>query len=500
MSFRNLAFANRKFKEIFGYPAAYVASAPGRVNLIGEHTDYNEGYVFPVAIDKYLNIAARTRPDRRVRLHAADVNDSYEFSLETPPSLQQDAPAWSHYLIGVASLLQTSSKKVSGIDAVITGDVPIGAGLSSSAALSVSAALTFLTASLPTETPERAPRTTGENQELAALCQRVEHEFVGVKCGIMDQTISLLGRENQALFLDCRSLEHEHVPLNSATHAIAICNTKVKRELAVSEYNKRRAECEKGVALLKKWLPRISSLRDVTLTDFRKHEEELPVLTQKRCRYVIEENTRVLNAVAVLKARHPQGVEGTEEPLRQFGRLMNASHNGLRDDYEVSCPELDVLTDIARSITGVIGSRMTGAGFGGCTVNIVHKDVLETFRTLVTREYRKYTGIEPEIYLCHVSDGADVFFNRTYAKLENELIYPQPSIRMVSEEENKNVETHPCGLLSISAQHTDQLDSDAFCGSLRKFQSRSNQPVSRQRPSHTEAGLGTRLTRCSPNR
>ena len=449
---KHISFATQKFQEIFGVTSAFVASAPGRVNLIGEHTDYNEGYVFPVAIDKYLNIAARKRSDGRVRLHALDVSDSYEFSLDALPSIQQEAPPWSHYLIGVASLLQTSGKKVSGIDAVITGDVPIGAGLSSSAALSVATALTFLTASSPSGTcrselcsressevcrselcsressevcrSELCSRESSEvcrselcsrqsemeSKDLAALCQRVEHEFVGVNCGIMDQTISLLGRENQALFLDCRSLEHERIPLNLTRHCIAICNTKVKRELAASEYNKRRAECERGVAILKKWLPGISSLRDITLTDFKKHEEHLPALAQKRCRYVIEENTRVLDAVAVLKARPLQtAAEETDGSLVQFGRLMNASHNGLRDDYEVSCHELDLLTDIARSVTGVIGSRMTGAGFGGCTVNIVHKDVLETFQRLVTREYSKHTGIEPEIYLCNVSDGARVY-------------------------------------------------------------------------------------------
>lgn len=407
-----VSFANRRFKEIFGRASTFVASAPGRVNLIGEHTDYNDGYVFPVAIDKYLNIAARKRSDRRVRLHALDVNDSYEFCLDTLAPLQRDAPAWCHYLIGVASLLQASGKKLSGIDAIITGDVPIGAGLSSSAALSVSTALAFLTVSSLSETSEKAPQPEIDNKKLAALCQRVEHEFVGVNCGIMDQTISLLGRENQALFLDCRSLEHEHVPLNLTTHCIAICNTKVKRELAASEYNKRRAECERGVAILKKWVPHLSSLRDITLTDFRKHEEKLPALTQKRCRYVIEENTRVLDTVAVLKARHPQTeTQKTDQSLIQFGRLMNASHNGLRDDYEVSCSELDLLTDIARSVTGVLGSRMTGAGFGGCTVNIVHRDVLETFQTLVMTEYHKHTGIEPEMYLCNVSDGARIFWN-----------------------------------------------------------------------------------------
>ena len=406
-----VSLATQKFKEIFGSPPTFTASAPGRVNLIGEHTDYNDGYVFPVAIDKYLNLSARQRSDRSVVLHALDVNDSNKFDLDKPPSIEQ-APAWSHYLIGVASLLQASGRKVSGIEAVITGDVPIGAGLSSSAALSVSAALTFLTTSPEDSSPENPPKLEIDNKELAALCQQVEHEFAGVKCGIMDQTISLLGREDQALFLDCRSLEHEHVPLNLGAHYIAICNTKVKRELAASEYNKRRAECERGVDILKQWLPDISSLRDISLTDFKKYEDELPALTQKRCRYVIEENTRVLDAVSALKMRHTQTAKKTDESFIQFGRLMNASHNGLRDDYEVSCAELDLLTDLARSIEGVIGSRMTGAGFGGCTVSIVHKDALETFRTRVMTEYCKQTGIEPEIYLCNVSGGAQVFWNK----------------------------------------------------------------------------------------
>ena len=410
--FRNLdkksnqiSFITQKFKETFGGPPTFIAAAPGRVNLIGEHTDYNDGYVFPVAIDKYINIAARKRPDRRVTLHALDVDDSWEFNLDTLDAIPPQAPAWSHYLIGVASLLQTSGREIAGIDAVITGNVPIGAGLSSSAALSVAATLAFLTAGSELETVESADN----KKKLAALCQRVEHEFVDVKCGIMDQTISLLGRENHALFLDCRSLEYEHVPLNLGEHAIAICDTKVKRELAASEYNKRRAECERGVDILSRWIPGISSLRDIALTDFKKHEEELPALTQKRCRYVIEENARVLEAVSVLKRRSQSASAETDASLIQFGNLMNASHNGLRDDYEVSCKELDLLTDIARNIKGVIGSRMTGAGFGGCTVSIVHQDALEIFQTRVTTEYHQQTGVEPEIYLCNISDGAQVF-------------------------------------------------------------------------------------------
>ncbi len=392
-----------RFEAVFGTAPTFIASAPGRVNLIGEHTDYNDGYVFPVAINKYLNIAVRKRSDRRVVLHALDVSESCDFSLDARTPIPHQTPAWSRYLIGVASLLQASGKQVAGIDAVITGDVPIGAGLSSSAALSVAATLAFLTAASETAISEN------DKPELAALCQRVEHEFAGVKCGIMDQTISLLGQENCGLFLDCRSLEYEHVPLNLADHAIAICNTKVKRELATSEYNKRRAECERGVEILRRWLPGATSLRDITVTDFKKHEEELPALTQKRCRYVIEENARVVAAVSALKCRSEGTSSRTDESLIAFGNLMNASHHGLRDDYQVSCTELDLLTDIARDITGVVGSRMTGAGFGGCTVSIVRNDALETFQTRVTTEYHQKTGIEPEIYLCHVSNGAQVF-------------------------------------------------------------------------------------------
>ena len=394
----------QEFHHIFGGTPDFIAAAPGRVNLIGEHTDYNDGYVFPVAIDKSVNIVARRREDSRVRLHALDAETCYEFSLATRGDEKKasvgasasrgdslvptSAPAWSKYLVGVATLLQNSGKTLSGIDALITGDVPIGAGLSSSAALTVSAALAFLTAS----------GSEMDRKALASLCQRVEHEFVGVKCGIMDQTISLLGRADHGLFLDCRSLEHTHVPLNLGEHVIVICNTKVKRELAASEYNKRRAECEKGVSILKRWLPDISSLRDVDLTDFENYEEALPFLTQKRCRYVLEENARVQKAIAALQ----------DADLPAFGKFMNASHSGLRDDYEVSCNELDVLTNIARSVPGVLGTRMTGAGFGGCTVTLAHQDAVETLHKRVMTEYPQQVGIEPEIYLCTVGDGARV--------------------------------------------------------------------------------------------
>lgn len=400
----------QEFTNRFGHRPEFIISAPGRVNLIGEHTDYNDGFVFPVAIDKYLHIAASPRSDRQVHLHALDMSEEAIFSLDTPD--ESVTPAWCKYLKGVAYLLQEMvlsniNQTLQGMTAVITGNVPIGAGLSSSAALEVASALAFLgvcgleIANTGIETKSDITLIELTPTELAALCQRAENEFVGVNCGIMDPTISLLGKTDHALFLDCRTLDYEQVPLNLTDILIVICNTNVKRELASSEYNKRRAECERGVEIMQQWMPSITSLRDVSLEDFKKYEAELPQITQKRCRYVIEENTRVQSAVSALTAKD----------IRTFGTLMNASHAGLRDAYEVSCDELDVLTDIAQSIDGVIGARMTGAGFGGCTVNLVYSDVVETFQNRIMKEYTQSTGIEPDIYVCNVGDGARIKWN-----------------------------------------------------------------------------------------
>ncbi len=400
----------QEFNVRFGHQPEFIVSAPGRVNLIGEHTDYNDGYVFPVAIDKYLNIAASKRSDRQVHLHALDMDEECIFSLDTPDDAE--TPAWSTYLKGVAHLLQEQvlqevGHTLKGMSAVITGDVPIGAGLSSSAALEVASSLAFLGVcgleidGIGINSNDEIALIELQPTELAALCQRAENEFVGVNCGIMDPTISLLGKTDHALFLDCRSLEYKQVPLDLADMLLVICNTNVKRELASSKYNKRRAECEKGVEILQQWMPSITSLRDVTLEDFKKYEAELPQITQKRCRYVIEENTRVQSAVTAL----------TTKDISTFGTLMNASHAGLRDAYEVSCDELNALTEIAQSIDGVLGARMTGAGFGGCTVNLVYENAVEEFRDKVMREYPRRTGIEPDIYVCNVGDGARIKWN-----------------------------------------------------------------------------------------
>lgn len=400
----------QEFTKRFGHPPEFIASAPGRVNLIGEHTDYNDGFVFPVAIDKYIHIAASKRPDRQVHLHALDMNETCQFSLDNDNN--SGDPAWRNYLKGVANLLQElvlqdRGYTLNGMSAVISGNLPIGAGLSSSAALEVASALAYLGV-CHLEIKETGINSAPEVEiidfqaiELAALCQRAESEYAGVNCGIMDPTISLLGKTDHALFLDCRSLEYRHIPLNLKDHLIVICNSNVKRELASSEYNKRRAECEKGVEILQQWKPTITSLRDVTLADFKKYEAELPQITQKRCRYVVEENSRVENAVSALTSRD----------IVTFGNLMYASHAGLRDEYEVSCIELDVLTEIAQSIDGVIGARMTGAGFGGCTVNLVDRNVVDEFRRRVKKEYQKRTNIESDIYVCKVGDGAQIKWN-----------------------------------------------------------------------------------------
>ena len=397
-----LEFINR-----FGHSPDFIVSAPGRVNLIGEHTDYNDGYVFPVAIDKYIHIVGSKRSDRRVHLHALDMDEECTFSMDAPDN--SETPAWSNYLKGVAHLLQTQvlnkiGHTLQGMSAVISGNVPIGAGLSSSAALSVASALAFL-GGCGLQIADTGINTKSDVSviqlppiELAALCQRTEHEFAGVNCGIMDPTISLLGKTDHALFLDCSSLEYRHVPLNLEDILLVICNTNVKRELASSEYNKRRAECERGVEIMQQWMPNMTSLRDVTLEDFKKYEVELPQITQKRCRYVVEENTRVQTAVHAL----------TTKDISTFGTLMNESHAGLRDAYEVSCDELNILTDIAQSIDRVIGARMTGAGFGGCTVNLIYQDAVETLRSRVLKEYTHRTGIEPDIYVCNVGDGARI--------------------------------------------------------------------------------------------
>lgn len=375
--------AGRAFGQRFPGSAPRYFQAPGRVNLIGEHTDYNDGFVLPVAINRQVMLAARPRADDRVRLWSVQFEQDSEFALE---GIAPDAAApWSNYVRGVAQTLKQEGLAPCGMDAVIAGDVPIGSGLSSSAAIEVATAVTF----------QGLCGLEMEPVRLALLCQRAENEFVGMKCGIMDQYIATLGRRGHALLIDCRSLEYEAVPLPAGV-SVVVCDTMKRRGLVDSEYNTRREECERGVELLREHLPRVTALRDVTSEDLARYGEALPPVVRRRCRHVVSENERVLSAVAALRAGD----------VAAFGELMDASHASLRDDYEVSCRELDVMVEVARGVPGCLGARMTGAGFGGCTVNLVRAGQAAEFGRAVGEGYLREMGVTPEVYICEASAGA----------------------------------------------------------------------------------------------
>jgi galactokinase len=372
-----------EFEALYGGRPRFF-TAPGRVNLIGEHTDYNDGFVLPVAIDRTTTVAATRRDDRRIRVRSVNVDQTLEFDLDAPPARQRDI--WLDYVEGVARSIESRGQRLAGADMLLESDVPEGAGLSSSAALEISVGLALLTLSGSSIDPV----------ELALAGQQAEHEYVGTMSGIMDQFISVLGRAGHALLIDCRSLEAIPIPMDTTHGALAICDTRVKHSLASSEYNRRRAECEEGVAILRRSLPQIIALRDVSIEEFEEHGGKLPEPIRSRCRHVITENDRTLKAADALRRGDWQ----------RMGELMKASHRSLRDDYQVSCAELDALVEIAGRVEGVHGARMTGGGFGGSTVNIVERGSLESLREAVTEGYYRARGIEPAIYISEIGDGA----------------------------------------------------------------------------------------------
>ncbi|MNX25249.1 Galactokinase [compost metagenome] len=388
-----IAAAQEACRREFG-PPEITTRGPGRVNLIGEHTDYNDGFVFPAAIDREVAVAMRRRDDLKVQLASETFTQTDRFSLDAFERLSPGpgVPTWSNYVRGVVRILLDAGYPVKGFEAAISGNVPEGAGLSSSAAFEV-AVLTALNALYELNIPPK---------ELALLAQRAENQFVGVACGIMDPFISAMGQRDHALLIDCRSLETRAVPLRLAERgvAIAILDSGVRRGLVDSKFNARREECETAVRHLRRLLGRdsIRALRDVNPIEFNAVARELPDDIRARARHVISENERVVRGVDALE----------EGNLAVFGKLMNQSHQSLKDDFNVSIPQLDLLASLAQKTPGVLGARMTGAGFGGCTVNLVEVKALAAFRDTVLASYRERAGMDAKLWVCDAVDGASV--------------------------------------------------------------------------------------------
>jgi len=368
-----------EFRRRFGAEPAAVVRAPGRVNLIGDHTDYNDGFVLPMAIDRAVWLALGARDDRRVVVHSLDFDADASFALDQGTARQG---GWIEYLRGVAWALDDAGRPTAGWEGVVAGDVPVGAGLSSSAALELATARGFAA-------------ITGviwQPVAMARLAQRAENEWVGVNCGIMDQLISAMGVLNHALLIDCRTLETRAVPI-PASVAVVVLDTGTRRGLVDSAYNERRAQCEAAARVFG-----VAALRDVDVATFLARETELDATTQKRARHVVTENARTVQAAELLERGDVVAV----------GALMDESHRSLRDDFEVSRPELDTMVTLARREAPCFGARMTGAGFGGCAVALVRREDADAFARSVARGYAAAIGIEPAVYVCAASDGASV--------------------------------------------------------------------------------------------
>ena len=380
-----------KFQQAYKSFPAFIARAPGRVNLLGEHVDYNEGWVLPAAIDRAAYVAVGECVSPLVSLSAMDLDEGAVFRV-TELDAKSDVTgkplkSWACYPAGVGWALKERGLTLKGMDAVLTSDVPRGAGLSSSAAVEVAFATAW----------QKLGGWSLSSMDLALTCQRAENQYVGVNSGLMDQFASACGRAGHALLLDCRTLAWDPVPLPPGV-SIVVADTTVRRELGKSEYNLRRAHCEEAVQILSRVLPEVKALRDVSIADFNRHAHLLAPVVEKRARHVVEECARIQTGVVALRARR----------LADFGALMNDCHASLRDLYKVSCPELNVMAEAAQKIEGCYGARLTGAGFGGCTVNLVAADAAENFKRELAGAYEKATGKTPEIYICQASAGAGV--------------------------------------------------------------------------------------------
>ncbi|MCC3152085.1 galactokinase [Hymenobacter sp. BT770] len=371
-----------EFKQHFGYEPMLVR-APGRVNLIGEHTDYNGGYVLPAAIDKEAIFAVGLNGGTEIRLISHDLGET--FTLANVAEVSPSQTHWANYLLGVVAQLQQRGVVVPGFDCVFGANIPVGAGMSSSAALECGLAFAL----------NHLLHANIGLMELAHVAQKAEHTYAGVQCGLMDQFASLFGRAGQVVRLDCRSLEYAYFPFDTTASRIVLCNSGVKHSLATSAYNTRREECERGVAVLQQYYPAVQSLRDATVAQLDAHRDELGDTVYRRCAYVVKENGRVETGCRHLEAGD----------LTAFGQDMYASHAGLRDDYEVSCVELDALVEAARGVPGVYGSRMMGGGFGGCTINLVAPEHVDAFIAHVSAAYQQQFGRVPETYQTTIVAG-----------------------------------------------------------------------------------------------
>jgi galactokinase len=374
-----------KFLELFDSQPLLVRS-PGRINLIGEHTDYNDGFVMPAAIDRQIVVAMDIAADDHSTLYSVKHNEFFSFHTTNPERVS--SPLWANYVLGVVRKFLDLGKNLKPFNCVIDGDVPTGAGLSSSAALECSFAFAL----------NHQQRTNISRKDLILISQWSEHNFAGVKCGIMDQFASMMGQKGKAFVLDCRSLEHKYYPVDLTKVTIVLCDSMVKHSLASSEYNTRRAECEEGVSLIRKHHPEVAALRDVTIDMLSAHQQEFSTKVYNRCLYVVEENQRVLDASNDL----------AQGNLEAFGKKMYLTHEGLSNLYEVSCEELDFLVSESKKINGVMGSRMMGGGFGGCTINFVVREEVKNFIAAMQNSYHQKYGVTMNTYVVSIADGTSI--------------------------------------------------------------------------------------------
>ena len=380
----------KMFWELFSRDPDVIVQSPGRINIIGEHTDYNEGFVLPAAIDKFIFIAVQKREDQKICLYSTEFNEHFELSLH---NLVPHKAHWSNYVMGVLHQLIKRGYFVSGVNVLVDGNIPIGAGLSSSAAVECAAIFAF----------NELFQLQLSKIEMIKIAQKAEHEFAGVMCGIMDMFASVYGKEDYAISLDCRSLSYQYIPLTLPGHKLVLFNTNVKHNLASSAYNERRRQCEQAVTWIKEYKPGVQSLRDVTIAMLDKFVLPKDEVVYRRCKYVVEENLRLLIACEDLAQKN----------LTSLGRKMLATHEGLRKDYEVSCSELDLLIQLVTNNKNVLGARMMGGGFGGCTINLVKENAIDQLVNEVSEHYLKETGLECSHYVVSIANGTSVLKNHS---------------------------------------------------------------------------------------